>query len=176
MKIGICGKMCSGKSTLARLIKERNNEYVIGSFAGKVYDIAYDLFGMKEKDRQLLQNIGGKMREINPTVWADYIETKYENTECVVIDDVRYKNEVRMLKKNGYFLIKLNISKELQRQRLVDLYKGSYTTHLANLNHSSETEIDDFDDDVFDLVIKVNNNNEMNSNNINNIVNNIIRE
>ena len=40
MKIGICGKMCSGKSTFARLIKEKNNKYVIGSFAGKVYEIA----------------------------------------------------------------------------------------------------------------------------------------
>ena len=174
MKIGICGKMCSGKSTFARLIKEKNNKYVIGSFAGKVYEIAYDLFDMKEKDRQLLQNIGGKMREINPTVWADYIEKKYKDTEFVVIDDVRYKNEVQMLKRNGYYLIKLNISKELQRERLVDLYKDSYTSHLANLNHSSETEFDKLDNNLFDVVIDIDNNKEINSNNINNIIKQII--
>ena len=58
MRIAICGKMCSGKSTLAEYIKNKIEEelkcnIVIDSFAKKVYDIAYELFNMKEKNRKL---------------------------------------------------------------------------------------------------------------------------
>ena len=46
MKIGICGKMCSGKTTIANLIKEYDNRYEIFSFGMKVKVIANELFGM----------------------------------------------------------------------------------------------------------------------------------
>ena len=73
MKIAITGKMCSGKSTLARIIKETNSNYVIYSFGQKVKDVAKDLFNMKEKDRSLLTSIGTKMREIDYEVWINYV-------------------------------------------------------------------------------------------------------
>ena len=49
--------------------------YRILSFADKIYDIAYDLFDMKEKDRKLLQDIGQKMREIDEKIFIKYITT-----------------------------------------------------------------------------------------------------
>ena len=52
MKIAITGKMCSGKSTVAQIIKQTNSEFVIYSFGQKVKDTANDLFNMKEKDRK----------------------------------------------------------------------------------------------------------------------------
>ena len=70
MKIAICGKMCSGKSTLANTLKIMDNRYTIYSIGQAVKDIGADLFGMKEKDRNLLIQIGAKMREIDPDVWT----------------------------------------------------------------------------------------------------------
>lgn len=173
MKIGICGKMCSGKSTLANKIIERCSEmcdekYEKDSFAGKIYELAYDLFGMKEKDRLLLQQIGTKMRDIDKKVWIDYIIKKHEDTENIIIDDVRYSNEIMALIENGYFLIKLEISPKLQEKRIKDLYKNSSDKHLINRNHPSEVMIDYIGDDRFDLIINVD------KDKINTIVNNIV--
>ena len=51
MKIAIYGQMCSGKTTVANIIKELHPEYEIFSFGQKIKDIAKDLFDMKGKDR-----------------------------------------------------------------------------------------------------------------------------
>lgn len=160
MKIGICGKMCSGKSTLAKKIIEKykticGGEFVIDSFASKLYDIAYELFDMKEKDRPLLQKIGTKMREIDNDVWVNYIIQKHKETENIIIDDVRYSNELHALIKNGYFLIKLKISSELQEKRIKDLYKDNSDHHLINRNHLSEISLDNMDESKFNIVVHV---------------------
>ena len=75
MKIAISGKMCSGKSTIAKLIKEYDNRYEIYSFGQKVKLIANELFGMdlENKDRTLLIQVASKFREIDINVWANYI-------------------------------------------------------------------------------------------------------
>ena len=76
MKIAITGKMCSGKTTTANLIRQMDSRYEIFSFGKKVKDVAVDLFNMKEKDRTLLTSIGTKMREIDSEVWINYILMK----------------------------------------------------------------------------------------------------
>ena len=128
MKIGICGKMCSGKSTLAKKIIEYyyNDEYVKDSFAGKIYEIAHDVFNMKDKNRVLLQQIGTKMRDINKDVWIN-------------------------------FIIKLNISSNVQEQRIRKLYKNTYNHHLNNRKHDSEINIDIIPDDKFNMIVQVDN-------------------
>jgi hypothetical protein len=110
---------------------------------------------MKEKDRYLLQQIGTKMRDIDKKVWIDYIIKKHEDTENIIIDDVRYSNEIMSLIENGYFLIKLKISPELQEKRIKDLYKNSSDKHIINRNHPSEVMIDYIGDNRFDLIINV---------------------
>ena len=44
MKIAIYGPMCSGKTTVADIIKELNPDYEIYSFGKKIKDIAKELF------------------------------------------------------------------------------------------------------------------------------------
>ena len=77
MKIAIAGQMASGKSTLANKMQEEliSLDYRVErhSLATKVKEIGSNLFGMVEKDRKLLQQIGMKMREIRPDVWIDYM-------------------------------------------------------------------------------------------------------
>ena len=54
MKIAICGKMCSGKSTLANHIMRTFPGYQKYSFARRVKELCVDLFDMQGKDRELL--------------------------------------------------------------------------------------------------------------------------
>ena len=152
MNIGIVGKMCSGKTTLANKIKDNYPEYNITSFAKKVKEIAVDLFGMKEKDRKLLQDIGSKMREIDKDIWAKYTLKECEKYKNSIIDDVRYENEINYLKEQNWFLIKLEITPETQLARLKKTYPHTWSEHLNNINHSSENLIN-IPDSYYNLII-----------------------
>ena len=109
MKIAIIGKICSGKTNTADILIGLNNDFQKLSFACKVKSIAVELFDMKKKDRKLLQQIGTYMREIDTDVWANYIVKQSKKYNYVVIDDLRYKNEYDLLKKNRFKIIKLVI-------------------------------------------------------------------
>ena len=49
MKIAIYGPMCSGKTTVANIIKNENNKYKIYSFGGRIKELAIELFNMEKK-------------------------------------------------------------------------------------------------------------------------------
>lgn len=57
----------SGKDTVADYLVKQHG-FVKVSFAGKIYEIARDLFNMTNKNRALLQSIGQKMRQIDEEV------------------------------------------------------------------------------------------------------------
>ena len=147
MKIAITGKMCYGKTTVANIIKEYDNEYQIFSFGQKVKDIATDLFDMQNKDRTLLTSIGTKMREIDSDIWAKYIIKSCRDLENVVIDDLRYQNEYRYLIENNFKIIVLTLPVEIQIDRIKELYPENYQDHLNNMFHVSEKGIDFIDND-----------------------------
>ena len=138
MKIAICGKMCSGKSTLANTLKIMDNRYTIYSIGQAVKDIGADLFGMKEKDRNLLIQIGAKMREIDPDVWTKHIVEKTKKETHCIIDDMRYQNEYDILKDHGFVFIQLHVSRHIQEQRIKKIYTKNYQGHLDNVDHLSE--------------------------------------
>ena len=143
MKIAITGKMCSGKTTLKNFICEHHPEFKMYSFGQKVKDIAYDLFKMNPsfKDRTLLTSIGQKMREIDENVWINYLINNTKNQEYCIIDDLRYQNEYEALVENGWKIIKINITPELQEERIKQIYPENYQDHLNNRNHLSERNI-----------------------------------
>ena len=89
MKIAIIGKMCSGKTTIANLIYEQNNDYEIFSFGGKIKELAKELFNMKDKDRSLIINIASKLREIDEDVWAKYVINQTKDKEFLI---TKYSN------------------------------------------------------------------------------------
>jgi adenylate kinase family enzyme len=156
MKIAICGQMASGKTTLANRLCEEEN-YTRLSLAGMVKEVAYTLFNMnpQNKDRKLLQQIGMKMREIRPMVWIDYVIEESKGYECVVVDDVRFINEVKQFKENGWILVKLEITDEIQKSRLQKTY-DDWESHWNNRDDPSEAEVDKIPIEWFDLVISPN--------------------
>jgi len=138
MKIAITGKMCSGKSTLAQIIKEIDDRFVIYSFGRKVKDVAEDLFNMKEKNRTLLTSIGTKMREIDYDVWVNYVIHQTEDKTHCIVDDLRYQNEYEALYNNGFKIIQLVVGPEIQEERIKKVYPNNFQDHLDNRNHISE--------------------------------------
>lgn len=162
MKIALVGEMCAGKTTLSNnIIKWYKSKYDITlnktSFAEKIYELAYQLFGMVEKDRKLLQDIGTKFREIDNNVWINYTVNKFKDN--VIIDDGRYLNEIERLYHEGYIIIKINITKELQLKRLKKLYIYTWEKHLKNMYHSSETSISKIDKKYYDIELDAGDNN-----------------
>ena len=151
MKIAICGKMASGKTTMADWLVNQHG-FKKASLAGKVKEIARDLFQMKEKDRPLLQKIGMKMREVRPSVWIDYIIDVGDRYEDIVIDDVRFVNEAKALHEAGWIVIRLNIDDDLQQERLKMTY-DDWEVHWNNRHDPSEMEVDQIPDEYLDLQV-----------------------
>jgi dephospho-CoA kinase len=140
MKIAVTGKMCSGKTTLCNYLCSVEPRFQIFSFGKKVKEVATDLFGMDPltKDRPLLTSLGQKMREIDSEVWLDYVIQQCENKEFCLVDDLRYQNEYEALVKNGFKIIQLNLSDELQEKRIREVYPDNFEDHLINRTHLSE--------------------------------------
>jgi len=132
--------MCSGKSTLAKYICSLDQGFQIYSFGQKVKDVASDLFQMDplQKDRTLLTSIGTKMREIDPNIWTKYLIQQTNKKDFCIVDDLRYQNEYDYLVQNDFKIIQLDVSPELQEQRIKQMYPHNYQDHLDNRNHSSE--------------------------------------
>ena len=138
MKIAICGKMCSGKSTLANYIMSTYPGYQKYSFAQKVKELCVELFDMEGKDRLLLINFANKMRDIDGKVWVNQVLKQTESKEKCIIDDVRYQNEVDALIDDGWSFIQLNVPNETQQKRIMELYPDNYQEHIQSMNHISE--------------------------------------
>ena len=155
MKIAFIGKMASGKTTCCNYLQSLDPSFKITNFAKMVKYIANNIFFMKNKDRVLLQQIGTKLREIRPSVFIDYVIHETSDSNNYLLDDARYVNEIMTLKENGWYLIKLIISKELQEQRIKKTYPDTYQKHLQRLTHISETQQDTLSLDIFDYVLKI---------------------
>ena len=159
IKIEYNRKMCSGKSTACQYLQHVNVQFKILSFADIIKYIANELFDMKHKDRKLLQQIGSKMREIDQDIFVKYLIKKSQKYPYVLVDDVRYPNEIQALQKSGFHLIKLHISPGLQKQRINNLYQNMAHIHLERLQHASEVATDVISNDLYDLIIQVDNEN-----------------
>lgn len=163
MRIAFSGKICSGKSTAANIVQD-----ILGceasvaklSVASRVKELAIDLFGMEQKDRKLLQVLGQKMKEIDPDVWTRALIKQINNCgdKHIVIDDLRFPNELSALRENGFIIIRLEIQPELQLERIKETYPNTWESHVSRLDNISETALDTAEpyNYKFDHVIHIN--------------------
>lgn len=153
--IGIFGKKEAGKSTLAKMIKEEIYALPHGNIL--VSQIAFgdalkkmlleaeictyeELYETKTKfSRFMLQKIGTEIvRKVSPDYWCEKVfeKIKYEHysekvlnvEKIIIIDDIRFPNEYKMLSNMNSHLIKVSNFKADSKQD----------------NHESETNIKDF--------------------------------
>ena len=132
------GKICSGKSYVANYLVNNYN-FTKYSFAAPLKKIAIEYYNMKNKDRELLQDLSYKMKEIDENVFVNYLLKEIDLTKNIVIDDLRFTNELRALKELNFTIIKLEIDKEEQLNRYNNIYNNEY---IERLNHFSENQIE----------------------------------
>ena len=137
-RIALLGKMASGKTHYALRLLEANPKMHRLAFADPIKELAHDLFGMEGKDRKLLQQIGSKMREIDENVWINTLLRRAEGYASVVVDDVRYPNEIRSLQEAGFHIRYLEVSPQTQRARIMNIYGEDWQQHFDNMGHDSE--------------------------------------
>src|SRR5690606_8444856 len=124
--IGLSGKIGSGKTTLAKYLCEQLG-YEKKSFATKLREVAGLIGGfdpleshtVQEKEMmvpgwnlnrgRMLQLVGTDMvRTFNDEAWIYALLNDYhENMDAWIIDDVRFKNEARAIKRLGGIVVRL---------------------------------------------------------------------
>ena len=152
--IGISGKMCAGKSLAATILAEELR-WPIRSLAGELKRqvchalVEADLDGPTEDDliysfkdnlRGLYQNWGDIFRVINGNDWWVKL-LLHANNPPFIVDDVRLPEELKVLRRNGFLLIRIEVTPETQMERVTSLYPS---TTLEQLHHQSETALDNY--------------------------------
>lgn len=143
-KIAFYGQMGAGKTWAAKLLVADRGFYKV-AFADKLKDIAYEMFNVQGKDgrdRVILQQLGTKLREIDPDVWLNFLLKKVKflenkGVENIVLDDLRYVNEAKALRAAGFRLIIVTAPEELRLARIHALYPN---TPPEAIMHASEQD------------------------------------
>lgn len=93
------------------------------------------------KNRKLLQELGTDYLRyrVHPDVWALYLLNKYAADYNLVVDDVRFPNELQLLRGHEFITLRLQMPDHIRLQRIVKLY-GSY--NVEALTHPSEISLD----------------------------------
>jgi len=168
MIIGISGKARSGKNTFADFLVDVfytrfNRKFELMAFADELkylckiqFDLSYEqLWGDSKEEpdyrykkqngdfwtaREIMQAIGEFYRSIDYDYWIRALDKNIGDNSIkdVIITDVRYPNEFNYIKQNNGFVIRIYRDK-------------SPTIHGSS--HPSECSLDNFDDDLFDVVI-----------------------
>jgi dephospho-CoA kinase len=107
--------------------------------------------------RELAQYIATSFREVlGEDIWVTFIAKEAsilaKKGEMVVCDDLRFPSEKKIFEEFGFKIIRLDVSKEVQKQRIS--HRGDGVINEKQLNHISETALDDA---IFDLRINTDN-------------------
>ena len=128
--IGITGRACAGKDTVARLIKENIlPDYTIYTLAGPLKDGVSNLFGWTREQledrefkeaidpvwgfspRRAMQLFGTEFgRACREDLWVHMAKVRYESpfTLGMIVTDVRFENEAKFIRVHDGLLIHVN--------------------------------------------------------------------
>lgn len=176
MIIGICGKNRSGKDTVANYLKDKYKfEHLY--FAEPLKKAAILLFKLSPEQitgdlketidarynkspRQLLRWLGIHVfrNQFKDSFWLDYLKFSYEEIRTknpnvlVVVSDVRFQDEIDMIKKLGGKIVKINRENRILNSNDIesdnrfieltgfDFYINNDST-LEDLYHNIETMV-----------------------------------
>ena len=141
MRIGLSGKMCSGKSLIAAYLVKHYG-FTELSFAQRLKELAVELFSVRDKEergRFILQQLANHLREIDQAIWVRYLMQRIPRRGNIVISDVRYPNEHLALKSIGFTLVRMQQGRAEQERLIAENYKG---IPLVLLDDYSETALD----------------------------------
>jgi phosphomevalonate kinase len=163
--IVISGKQGSGKSTMAKLLKEKfGASAFVTRFAGPLYAMHDTLLpllvqlGMrdaddKKKDGDLLQVLGTEYgrKKYGENVWCRLLDKKVTEAQAagfktVIIDDCRFRSELDYFKQPNVVRIRLECPEKVRKSRCA--------AWRDNTLHPSETDLDEYaKEGKFDLYV-----------------------
>lgn len=164
--IGVSGKRGSGKTStveeaVARL-RARGIGAVQWSFARRLKQICGELFGIPREVlygddiaksarmpgstltyRQVMQQAGHAMRQINPRVWLDAAIRDAEATDAAVaiFDDMRYTNEAEAMDHTVRLTRRNSIVDNHASETELDYHRFDLLIHNAQIGLSASSEL-----------------------------------
>lgn len=133
----IMGPMRAGKTTTASYLFEKRG-FSKYSLATKLKTLYTEATGSLDKDREWLQNVGRGIRAVfGPDIWADSLIKQLEEEKPLnfVVDDVRYENELRILKDYAEQNYRETILIYIDCPQEVTVSRGA---EIQSLSHESE--------------------------------------
>lgn len=141
LRIAFIGPMRAGKDTCAEMCINRYGGEII-KFAQPLYDIQNYIYERTylpkgKKDRLLLQWLGTEWgRTIDSDLWVNILMKDLKNKSGnLYVTDCRFKNEIKVLRENGFKLYRVERPTEERIKAGASL-----------MTHASERDLDDFDD------------------------------
>lgn len=145
LKIAFGCQARSGKDTCCDYLQKEYGGQIL-RFSGSLYDIlhyAQETCGFeREKDTKFLQWIGTEWaRQKDPDVWVKTTIGKVTQKSNTYVADLRFENEARALKKDGFVLVKVlrdsrPIDRDSKHQSEVDLLDYNGWDYVINNNGS----------------------------------------
>lgn len=149
--IGLAGKMGAGKDTVATVLAGLYGEAYVRGFAAGVKDKAraqgIDPTVKTPSVRATLQEIGQGERERQADYW---IQRYWEWAKAapdfphvnLIVDDVRYPNEVEFLRSKGFRVGFIEVPEQV---RMVRLLRRDGAIPYGRFDHESETALDNYE-------------------------------
>ena len=169
--LGLSGKARSGKSTLCRALYDAAEkvgwDVIVKPFAGPLKNHVTKVLGFTKEThpneyREYCQRVGAEEREKNPDHWVDlwmkdmiseWAEEMTNSNRPVLylVDDVRYANEIKTLKKRGTDAILVFVK---HGKRSIEDPDGEWRKHESEtLANKFETTDDKVLKEQYDFVI-----------------------
>jgi dephospho-CoA kinase len=174
MNIAFVGPQGSGKSTLAEMLTERRtNPYLTIPIADSIKEVAEAAYRTKERDfdkrefypqrklgldvqvsgREILQEIGAKIRDMDSLFWVNAWLNRYERVRSlhrsrpVVVDDLRLPIEANFMREHvkEIVIVRVYASAEARTSRRGTLQGVSDITETAYMQTLADLQIDTTD-------------------------------
>ncbi len=149
-KIAITGRMGTGKTTMANLLALSG--YKQRSIAQKIREIVQEIDLPQTRD--ILQETGRFYRQWDENVWIRVVvrQSREDVSQGLktVVDDVRFLNEVTLLQKEDFLIVRLHVPSVLRKKRIEkrDNLKIDDKMWEEWQNHSTEQQIDQIIPDI----------------------------
>lgn len=141
MRIGFSGWAGSGKTEASQYIVNKYKFKKL-SFADGIKLISREIFNSKDKNRKLLQDIGEKMRDIDPMVWVNHVVNRLDYLHDFTVDDLRRLNEFEALVKHGFIIVRIVCDEDIRVKRLIDRDGFCDKTILYNESENGCKDLD----------------------------------
>ncbi len=156
LRIAFAGCMASGKSFAAASVKQKLKNTHIMSFSSAVKRLARE--NIKFDHREGYQMVGKVGRMVDPEAWIKILlreinQKKY--TDHIVVDDIRYENELIALKMLGFTIVHINTPWHIRLKRVKKRYSDdppAFDDFVGWFTHESELQLEGISEKVFDHV------------------------